>query len=287
VLLISGTSCSGAGLAMMKIAIEAEVPVFGHAYSVKMHEGEIGRWYFASGSNNDGLCNGWLALAKRDGFKKVGVLWVNYAWGRDGKDTVYKYAKDYGITVVGDVPVEMGAAEATAEVSKMKEMNPPAIIGILLTKDTAAVARGFAALNWKPTIYGTSTTMAPAMRIVGKELMEGWRAPFVCDPNDPQVVAAVEKFKAKYNETPPDIGYFMETWDATNVLVHIFKTMIEKGIPLERKELRDAMEKYSGGVPLLTPMPRKSPAWAKQPHIMIRAEDFLPMVTKDGQYVKY
>jgi len=109
----------------------------------------------------------------------------------------------------------------------------------------------------------------------------------VCDPNDPQVVAVVEKFKAKYNETPPDIGYFMETWDATNVLVHIFKTMIEKGIPLERKELRDAMEKYSGGVPLLTPMPRKSPAWAKQPHIMIRAEDFLPMVTKDGQYVKY
>ena len=287
VLLISGTSCSGAGLAMMKIAIEEEVPVFGHAYSVKMHEGEIGRWYFASGSNNDGLCGSWLALAKRDGFKKIGVIWVNYAWGRDAKDTLYKHAKNFGITVMGDVPVDLGGAEATAQVSKMKEINPPAIVGPLLTKETAAVARGFAALNWKPPIYGTSATMAPGMRIVGKDLMEGWRAGNICNPNDLQVLAVIDKFKAKYNESPPDISYFMETWDATNVLVHVFKTMIQKGIPLKRKELRDAMEKYSGGVPILTPSPRKSPAWGEPPHIMIRAEDFLPMKIVDGKWVKY
>ena len=105
----------------------------------------------------------------------------------------------------------------------------------------------------------------------------------MCDPNDPQVLAVIDKFKAKYGETPPDTTYFMETWDAANVLVHVFKTMIQKGIPLKKKELRDAMAKYSGGVPLLTPTPRKSPAWGEQPHIMIRAEDFLPMEIKDGK----
>jgi len=287
VLLISGTSTSGAGLALMKIASEEEVPVFGHAYSVKLHEGELGKWYFASGSNNDGLCKAWLYLAKRDGFKKIGVMWVNYAWGRDGKDIMYKYAKDYGLNVVGDVPVEMGAAEATAETSKMKTINPDAIVGILLTKDTAAVARGFAALKWKPIMYGTSTTMYPAAKIVGPELLEGWRAGFVCDPNDPQVLAIIDKFKAKYGSTPPDPGYFMETWDATNVLVHVLKTMIEKGEPLERKNLRDAMEKYSAGVSLVCPQPRKSPGWPPQSHILIHAEDFLPMMIKGGKYVKY
>jgi len=223
---------------MMKIAIEEEIPVFGHAYSVKMHEGEIGKWYFASGSNNDGFCGAFLAMAKRDGFKKLGVIWVNYAWGRDGKDTMYKYAKDYGITIVGDVPVELGAAEATAEVSKMKELNPPAVVVICLTKDQAAVARGFAALNWKPPIYGTSATMGPSMRIVGPKLMEGWKGGFVADTNDPQVLAVINKFKAKYNETPPDNTYFMENWDATNVLVHVLKTMIQKGEPLEKSSTR-------------------------------------------------
>lgn len=287
VLLISGTSCSGAGLALMKIASEEEVPVFGHAYSVKLHEGEIGKWYFASGSNNDGLCKAWLAMAKGDGFKKIGVMWVNYAWGRDAKDTIYKYAKDYGINVIGDVPVEMGAAEATAEASKMKAINPEAIVGPLLTKDQAAVARGFAALNWKPVMYGTSATMGPSMRIVGPELMEDWRGGFLCDPNDPQVLAVIDKFKAKYGSTPPDKTYFMETWDATNVLVRVLKTMIEKGEPLTRSNLRDAMEKYSAGVDLLTPQPRKSPGWGKPPHILIRAEDFLPMMIKGGKVVKY
>ena len=285
--LISGTSTSGAGLALMKIASEEEVPVFGHAYSVKMHEGEIGKWYFASGSNNDGLCQAWLALAKRDGFKKVGVIWVNYAWGRDAKDTLYKYAKDYGITIIGDVPVEMGGAEATAEVSKMKDMKPEAVIGPLLTKDQAAVARAFAALNWKPVMYGTSSTMGPAMKIVGPELMEGWRCGNLCDPNDPKILAVIEKSKARFGSAPPDITYFMETWDATNVLVHVLKTVTEKNEPMTRKNLRDAMEKYSAGVDLLTPMPRKSPGWPKVPHILIHAEDFLPMAIKGGMFVKY
>ncbi len=287
VLLISGTSTSGAGLALMKIASEEEVPVFGHAYSVKLHEGELGKWYFASGSNNDGLCRAWLHMAKKDGFKKVGIIWVNYAWGRDGKDTVYKYAGDYGITVVGDVPVEMGAAETTAEVTKLKGMNAEAVIGILLTKDQAAVARGLAALNWKPVFYGTSATMGPSMKIVGPALMEGWKGAYLCDPNDPKVLAVIEKFKAKYASTPPDVTYFMETWDATNVLVNVLKTMIEKGEALTRTNLRAAMEKYSAEVHLLTPTPRKSPGWKKPPHILVHAEDFLPMMIKGGEVVRY
>jgi ABC-type branched-subunit amino acid transport system substrate-binding protein len=287
VLLLAGTSCSGAGLAMMKIAIEEEVPVFGHAYSVKMHEGEIGKWYFAQGSNNEYNAKGYLALAQRDGIKEAGVIWVNYAWGRDAKDNVYKYAKDYGIKVVGDVPVELGAAEATAEVSKMKALNPPCVMIFCITKDQAAVIRGFAALNWKPVVYGTGATLGPAMRIVGKELVEGWRATYLCNPNDPHILAVIDKFKAKYGETPPDTTYFMETYDSANVLVNVFETMIKKGEPLTRSNLRDAMEKYSAGVDLLSPTPRKSPGWGKPPHILIYDKDWVPLVFKNGQLMKY
>jgi branched-chain amino acid transport system substrate-binding protein len=287
VLLISGTSTSGAGLALMKIASEEEVPVFGHAYSVKLHEGEIGKWYFASGSNNDGFIGALLHMANKEGLKKIGLIWVNYAWGRDAKDTAYKYAKQYGIEIIRDVPVEMGGAESTAEVSKIKDANPEAVIACVLTKDQAAVARALAALNWKPNFFGTSATMGPAMKIVGPELMEGWKGGFLCDPNAPRVVAIIDKFKAKYGSTPPDTTYFMEFWDATNVLVGVLQTLIEKGEPLTRSNLRDAMEKYSAGIDLLTPQARKSPGWGKPPHILIRAEDFLPMKIKGGQVVKY
>ena len=287
VLLISGTTTSGAGLALMKYASEEEIPVFGHAYSYKLYEGELGKWYFGSGSTNIEFSKSWLNMAKRDGVKKVGVIWVNYEWGRGVKDICYEFGKDYGISVIGDVPVEMGTSEATAEVSKMKSMNPEAIIAPVLAKGTASLARAFAALNWNPVVYGLGPVMIPAMEMVDPKLLEGWRSPMIADPNDPRVIAVIEKYKAKYGSSPPDPGYFIETWDGTNVLIHVLKTMIEKGEPLTRINVRDAMEKYSSGVDLLSPSPRKSTGWGTPPHILARAEDFLPMRIKGGVFEKY
>lgn len=287
VLLISCCATSGAGLAVIKVASEAGVPVTGHAYSVQLHKGEFGKWYFASGANNDEFVRAWLEMVKRDGFKKVAVGWVNYAWGRDAKDVLYKYANEYGITILGDVPIEMGASEATAEVQKLKAMNPEAVIFGLLTKDQAAAARAVAAIGWQVPIYTPAMTMTPAMKIVGADLMEGWHGNAFGDPNAPEVVNVINKFKAKYGTTPPEITYFMETWDATNVLINVFKTMAEKKEPFTRANLRDALEKYSEGVPLLSPSPRKSPGWKQVPHILFYAKDFLPMMVKKGELVKY
>ncbi|MBI4596236.1 MAG: ABC transporter substrate-binding protein [Candidatus Tectomicrobia bacterium] len=287
VLLISCCSTSGAGMAVVKAASEAKVPVTGHAYSTELHKGELGKWYFASGSNNDEIAPAWLEQVKRDGHKKVAVGWVNYAWGRDIRDNLLKRAADYGITIVGDVPIEMGASEATAEVQKIKALNPEAVIFCLLSKDQAAAARGVAAIGWNIPIYGTSATMPPALKMVGADLMEGWRAPFLSDPAATEVVAIINKFKTKYGSTPAEITYFMETWDATNVLMQVFKTMAEKKEPFTRTNLRDALEKYSAGVSLLTPTPRKSPGWKQVPHILIYAKDFLPLKVEKGKFAKY
>ncbi|MBI4596235.1 MAG: ABC transporter substrate-binding protein, partial [Candidatus Tectomicrobia bacterium] len=287
VLLISCCSTSGAGMAVVKVSSEAGVPVTGHAYSVQLHQGDMGKWYFAQGANNDEFIRAWLEMIKRDGFKKVALAWVNYAWGRDAREVLYKYAKDYGITIIGDVPVEMGASEATAEIQKLKAMNPEAAVFGLLTKDLAAAARAVAAIGWKIPVYTPSMTMTPAMKIVGADLMEGWRGNAFSDPSAPEIVAVINKFKAKYGSTPSEITYFMETWDATNVLMNVFKIMAEKKEPFTRANLRDALEKYSEGVSLITPTPRKSPGWKKQPHILFYAKDFLPMMVKNGKLVKY
>lgn len=274
-------------MAVVKVSSEAGVPVTGHAYSVQLHQGDMGKWYFAQGANNDEFIRAWLEMIKRDGFKKVALAWVNYAWGRDAREVLYKYAKDYGITIIGDVPVEMGASEATAEIQKLKAMNPEAAVFGLLTKDLAAAARAVAAIGWKIPVYTPSMTMTPAMKIVGADLMEGWRGNAFSDPSAPEIVAVINKFKAKYGSTPSEITYFMETWDATNVLMNVFKIMAEKKEPFTRANLRDALEKYSEGVSLITPTPRKSPGWKKQPHILFYAKDFLPMMVKNGKLVKY
>lgn len=287
VLHISGPTTSGAALAALRIASEAGVSMLSHAYANECHKGEMAKWFFASSLNNEEFFKASLLLAKKDGFKKVGVMWVNYVWGRDGRDVFYKFAEEYGITIVGDVAVELGASEATAEVRKMKSMNPEAIVSVLITKDQAAVLRGLAALNWRPPYYGVSPIAEHVLKIVGPEIMEGYKGAYFCDPYEPVALKIFDKFKAKYGRIPSGVGYFMETYDPTIVFVHVLETMIKNGEPLTRSNLRDAMEKYSQGVDLLIPKPRKSPGWGKPPHILMRAEDLLPMVVKGGKIVKY
>lgn len=288
VLLIEGMSTSSAGLAVIKIATEAEIPVVGQAYSVKLHEGEFGKWWFGSSTNNEEYCKAWLNMVQKDGFKEAGLLWVNYAWGRDAKDTLYKFSKDYGVRIVGDVPVEMGASEATAEVARMKEMNPKAVICPLLTKDQAAVCRAFVALNWKPERYAGGPIVEPALKMVGPELMEGWKGQFHSNAEDPNVKALLDRFKAKYGKNTEAPLYLVEMWNATNALVKALKTMIENREPLTGSKVRDALEKYTAGTELAGSPPRKTKGWAtKPPHILVRAEDHIFMVVKGGKIVPY
>ena len=274
VLCIVGPSTSGSALAVLKIAAEEKVPVQGIASSNAMHEGEIAKWYFAFRDNVSTDVGARMLYAKKKGYKKIGLMWVNYEWGRSSKDLAYKLAKEYGLTIVGDVPVERGTAECTAEAAKMKEMNPEMVMGFILTKELAAAARGFAALNWKPVMFATGPPIRPAMQLVDPKLMEGWIIAALANENAPEVVALVNKFKEKYGSTTPSPDFFAGIYDSTNVLVHVFKTMIEKGIPLTRMNLKEGMENFSAGVEMLSPRPRKSPGWGKNPpHILCRAED--------------
>jgi branched-chain amino acid transport system substrate-binding protein len=286
VLCITGPNTSGSGLAILKIASEEGVPVLPHAWSNALHKGEIGKWCFASGGNNDEDMGARMMWAKKNGFKKMAIMWVNYEWGRDGKDFLYARAKDYGLTIVGDVPVERGTAECTAEAAKVKEMKPDAIFLVLLTKEQAAAARAFAALNWKPRLIGTGPAIEPALKLVDPKLMEGWQVAVHTNQAAPDVVALLKKFKDKYGTRPTSEDYFMEPYSGLTVLVHVLKTMIGKGEPLTRSNLRDGMEKYSAGADLIHPKPRKSPGWGTQPpHILIRAADFMIATIKNGKVV--
>ena len=283
---IVGPTTSGSGLAALKIAGEEKVPVFGIASSDKLTQGEYGEWWFAFRDDTMVDVGARLLYAKKQGYDNIGIVWVNYEWGRTGKGKLYSYAKELGLSVVGDVPVERGTTECTAEIAKMKAMNPDIVILYILTKELAATARAYAALDWHPVSFATGPPIRPAMKLVDPKLMDGWLIAPLANENAPEVQAVLKEWKAKTGRTTASPDFFAGMYDATNVFLHSLKTMIGKGEPITRLNIRKAMEEYSAGVPMISPVPRKSRGWGKKPpHRLMNMEDTLIAKVENGKLV--
>ncbi|EFK95388.1 ABC-type branched-chain amino acid transport system, periplasmic component [sediment metagenome] len=263
------------------------MPVFGHGHAVGLHDDPLGRWYFASEAHNDETSKSILPILKKDGYTKVGMIYVNHASGKDSLDKFRKFAPQFGVEVVGDVPIDFGAAEATAELSKLKSLNPQAIWLYAFTAESAAVAKARKALAWNVPIYALTLTAIPATKIAGTEPFEGWRFIAWSNNDAPEVQEVVKEYESIYKAKPTEIGYFMGTYAATLVQVQVMKTMAEKNIAFTRSNLRDSMEKFSGGIKVPIPRPRVTKPYGEPPHILIRAEDFIALEMKSGKLLEY
>ncbi len=215
------------------------------------------------------------------------MIYVNHITGRTSLDLVKEFAPDFGLKLVGDVAIDLGASEATAQVSKIKAANPDAIWLFAFTRSTAAVAKALRALNWDVPIYALTLTAIPAMKIAGTEPFEGWRFITWANNDAPAVTTVVDEYQLRTGSKPTETGYFMGTYAATLVQIHVLKTMAARGIAITRSNLRDAMEKYSGGVLVPIPKPRATKAYSDPPHMLIKAEDFIALEMKGGKLAAY
>jgi branched-chain amino acid transport system substrate-binding protein len=287
VVILSDCTTSSSGMAITKYGSEVKVPVFGEAISMALFEGERGHWYFGDTLTNEDFTRVSLFWAQKRGYKRVGVIYINNKFGQDWSSVAVKEGPPkFGLQILGPIPIEAGASESTAEVTKMKNMNPEALLLCTYPKDQAAVGRAMAALDWHPPTMGTGPTLLPAIKMAGPAPFEGWSAGFYIDnPEAPDVLALLKEFKDKYGYLPPDTGYFMNTHDGVRVQVHVLETMVKMGIPLTGSNIRDACEKYSGGVDVRTPAPRKTKGWNKPPHHLIEFGDIPTLTIRNGKAV--
>ncbi|EFK95380.1 hypothetical protein LDC_2602 [sediment metagenome] len=247
----------------------------------------MGPWYFGSEANNEETSKCILPILKRDGFTKIGMIFDNVLAGRESLALVKKLAPSFGLEFVGDVATEINATDATAEVSRMKALNPQAIWMFSYGPSTAAVAKAQKALSWRIPIYALSLTTIPATKMAGIEPFEGWRLVSWCNNDAPEVQPVIKDYKQIYGSDPTEVGYFMGTYAATLVQVHVLKAMAEKNLPFTRSGLRDAAANLSGGVQVPIPKPRLTKAYGDPPHILVRAEDFIALEMKGGKLVSY
>jgi ABC-type branched-subunit amino acid transport system substrate-binding protein len=290
VLFVEGTTVSAAGLAIIPYLAEKETPLIGMSAAMAMFEGEAARWYFCAATPNPEYNRSYLREMQKDNRKKVVMIYTNIVWGKDIKAYSLENSASFGIDLLGVVPVEYAAQDATAAVLAAKkiadEKGADALNCVTLEVEQCAIAKAIQSTGWKIPVYASDPAILSDIDMAGPEPFEGWRVNAQVDGESAYAKQVWDTITQRFGEpsnTSANVAY-----ESEKVVEHVLKTMIENGIALTGANLRDALEKYSYPVQLLIPGPRVTTAqhWGPGvPHALIKCEDLIMMTIRNGKEV--
>ena len=99
-------------------------------------------------------------MVKKKGFKRIGVIHDNTAYGKPGAAEFIAEMKALGQEPVGDESFNMRDTEVTAQLMKLKQGNPDAILVWAIGNDQATVKRGMLKLGMDLPLYGVNSMVS-------------------------------------------------------------------------------------------------------------------------------
>jgi branched-chain amino acid transport system substrate-binding protein len=180
--------------------------------------------------------------AKTLGVKKVYILDDSGAYGVGLADAFEAQAKKVGMEVLGRDRLDPKAADYTAVLTKIKQLNPDAIYygGVL----QAGVKLAKQAYDILPKMLkgGGDGVYGPEMlTAVGFPAAEGWYAT-IASPHvdDTEEQAWAKRYTEKFGFGPDD--YAITAYDAATVILAAIEEVAKSGKPVTRSAVRDAIQ---------------------------------------------
>jgi branched-chain amino acid transport system substrate-binding protein len=175
--------------------------------------------------------------------KSVYVLDDSGAYGVGLADAFQAQAEKKGIKVMGRDRLDPKAADYTAILTKIKQLNPDALYyggvgqaGIKLAKQSYDIVPKMIKAGGDG-LYGPEMLSA-----VGYPANEGWYAT-IASPHlsgDTKIAAFTQYYSSKYGMQPDD--YAITAYDAGLVIVDAIKKVAASGKPVTREAVREAIE---------------------------------------------
>lgn len=182
------------------------------------------------------------ALLKKGGYKRIGLLHTNDAYGKQGADLL-KAVK--GLNIVATEQVATNAADYTPQLTKIRSANPDVLViwggtpypGIGIKN---ANQLGFDIPVISPSAASSQATIQAA---AGAPLLSKWNVQGVFDQAKPEKrqEEGIGAFKGKFNADP---DYFVAVgWDAMNILS---KALQLAGKDITRESVKRGLEQVRG-----------------------------------------
>jgi len=220
---------------------------------------------------------------QKKGIKKVALLMPLGPLGELGSKIAHKYASNFDITLVGEEKFDTKSPDVTAQLAKIRGMEPQAVFSFVTGEPAALIARNMDQINLKipllvshgnatpgflKLVSGLNTTiLVPSGKVMKPEAIS----------DSDRTKSVIAAFNKKHQERYGEPANYFSAMQADAV------TLIAEGLRVVDKaepgKLRDAIEKI-GNFPALQGVYNISPA----DHHGTKVEDMILLTVKDGKW---
>jgi len=254
---IVGGTTSPESLALVPIVQEAKIPYISMASSSAIVEPVSERyWVFKTAQSNKHTAPMQVNYAKAKGLTRVANLYVNNAYGEDGRNAIREAAKAAGIEIILEETFEASDTNMMAQLTKVKASDAQAVLVTAIPPAASILTKQYRELGLEiPLIHNHGIGMKPFISLAGVENAEGVVFPMgklvaaeSLDDSDPQK-AVLLKFIKDYEAFTgnPASTFAGHAWDGLQLALKALETL-PTGLTLEeqRVRVRDAVENIHG-----------------------------------------
>ena len=250
VLAIVGPSLSGTTLAVVPIAEKAQVPLISCAASVKITT-PVRKWVFKTPQTDVMAVAKIYEYMQGQGIQKIAIITVSNAFGASGRQQLLQQASDYGYKIVADERFGSKDTDMTPQLTKIRSLNPRAIICWGTNPGPAVIAKNMRQLGIEIPLYQSHGVASKKFIQLAGEAANGIILPTGkilvagalpdTDPQKPTLLKYIADYEEKYKIAVSEFGGY--AWDGLEILAQA----LEKA-GADRAKIRDEVEKITGHV---------------------------------------
>ncbi len=233
---VMGTVWSGSTVANMEIARKAGIPQFTGSESVFIVQKGNPNIFLTSFSQQVGFAKLVRWLVEDLKADKIGLIYVNEAFGRGGREMFLKFLKDRGKTVVADISTEPGQANFTPELTQVRASGATHLMIYNREEENARLMIQLRNLGLNVEAVGDNLCAQTTID-AGGDAMNGAKCqvPMTATSPVPSMMDLGRRFQEKYGKSP-DHNMFK-----AYIGVHMLKAAVERVGAFDQAKVRDCL----------------------------------------------
>ncbi len=257
VVAIIGPTLTGTAMAMRGFIEQEGIPAFMHSGGDVILEAPLNKddptslpkWTFKSPYKAADAMGKICEYMSKHGIKKIGFLYSNEGFGKDGLKNVQVQAPKYGVEVVAEEAFEPKDVDMTAQLTRINAKGVDGIIAWTVGPAMGIIPKNVKQLGIKAPLFECHGSGDPIFWKVAGEAGEGVMMPSTkivvadqlpdSDPQKKKIQAYVKAYREKFGSEPGTMVAYGA--DAAYIVVDAIK----KAGP-DRAKIRDAIENTKG-----------------------------------------